>query len=165
MRVVDRRSSAPRSLSSSACFFTKFRSSGSSRFATVRTASSPLPTVRCRGGRAAPLAYAGGDGQPAARPLGWVRAGGALRLSDARSGERAADGAQLLLGRSQGAPLAALLGGRMESGGRPLAPLPGRGGAVSGDGRDRGVGDGGDADAGRRRCGDTGAAGRPSGLE
>jgi cobaltochelatase CobN len=93
---------------------------------------------------------------------GYVPAGPS---ADPRAGERAAHGTQLLLRGPEGTAFAALVGGRTGPGRRSPAALPRRRGAVSRDRRDRGLGHGGDAYAGRRRGGDPGPHGRTPTLE
>ena len=76
---------------------------------------------------------------------------GPVGLADPRARRRPADRAQLLLGRPPGAALRARLGGRAPAGRRAAAPPPRRGRRLPRDGRDRGVGHGGDAHPRRRR--------------
>src|SRR3712207_5185497 len=56
-----------------------------------------IVAVRRQGGRAAPDAHTGGDGEPARRPLGRVRTRRTVRVAYTWAGERPADRAQLLL--------------------------------------------------------------------
>ena len=104
------------------------------------------------------------DHPHAARARRRLRPGRAERLAAARPGQRAADRAELLLGRPAGRPVPAGVGDRPGDGRLAAGALPRRHRRLPGVGRPVGLGHRRDADLRRRRRRDACAARRPAGL-